>query len=373
MKSLIKLATALMASGTIAFAQVCPSTPGSVCLVPPPSYVNGQQQATTCAPIVASTNAITVPYTACPMTTACPTTSALPLTTAQTCPSTSYLMPTTLSAQACPMTGISTQMYPVAVLSAQACPMPNYSTQPLSISVLPAQACPTTNLFTSSCPTTSMSSETAACYGVANQVSALRGDVRSLQGTIRAASLTIRGQDLVNRMNQLMANETLFRQELSANPNLPGAQAMAIRLTQQAEDLNRDLASFNRELSMIPVEQRPFIANDLNAFSVAYWDPTMQRFSAYTTQFAQMTPTYQTASAANPWLQNWQTSYQSALNAINAAPQTYASNAWWSNTRVLGSVEMYPTTTTTGTGMMPQGTIIYIPAGSNVGTVMGNM
>lgn len=134
-----------------------------------------------------------------------------------------------------------------------------------------------------SCPS-NMSSDTTCLM---NQIALLRNDVKTLQGPVRAAAITSCGSQLVSRMNQLIASEMIFRQQVAANPNLPGAQTTALELTAQAESLNRDIADFSREPSSIPTDQRPFLAADLNTFTVACWTPAQIRFAEYRTNINQ--------------------------------------------------------------------------------------
>jgi len=193
-----------------------------------------------------------------------------------------------------------------------------------------------------------------------NQISALRNDIRSLQGTVRAAALSAQGQQLVSRMNMLIADELMFRQEIAQNPTMPNAHAQALALTAQADALNRDIADYNRQLSLIPADQRPYIASDLNTFTVAYWQPAMTRFAEFRTNFANSSTAYQPAYAANPWLQPWQTTFSSDIGNIAMDQQQYASVNWWSSMQVAGSTEVFPG----GTLTTPSGAVIYIPAGA---------
>lgn len=339
----IVMATLLL-SGSLAFAQVCPASPGSVCLVP-----SRTQTTVSSAYVTPSTSLLTpatVPYTA---STVCP----MPM--GATVPS----YPMSMGMTAYPMYGMST-----------GCPMSMGNVGMMS-------TCPTTGMamgsMAASCPMmgmapssysnvsayqTTVSSDTAC---VLNAISGLRSDIRALNGTVTAAALQVRGQALISRMNQLMNQEIAFRQQLAANPNMPGAQIIANQLTNEANALNQDIAAFNTELSMVPTDQRPFITAQLNTFDVAYWTPALQRFASYRSQFPQSGSVYQTASVSNPWLTTWQSSYQTAINNIATSPQVYASAYWWSSTRVLGSTETFPA----GSMMtLPSGAVIYIPASS---------
>ncbi|HEY3376361.1 MAG TPA: hypothetical protein VGL77_02610 [Armatimonadota bacterium] len=275
-------------------------------------------------------------------------------------------------AQVCPPASDSTVLVPSRDAQANSYVLPSstvtsttvvpYGSGPM-VSTMPGTVMmPMPSTTMSMVPPANMSPDTAS---IVNQIIALRSDVHALQGQVYAAALELRGQQLVSRVNELMANEMLFRQQIAANPTLPNAQATSLQLSAQADALNRDLASFNRELSLIPADQRPYLAQQLNAFTVAYWDPTMQNFAAYRTQFTTNATAYQPAYASNAWLQPWVANYQTSLDNLAAAPQNYASVSWWSETRVLGTSETYP-----GTMMsLPQGAVIYIPA--NTASTMG--
>jgi hypothetical protein len=299
-------ATALLGSSLV-YAQMCPpltSSSGSVCLVP-----SSSANVTSNVPL-GSTTVAAVPYTMVAGTTQVYTSSM------------------------CPTPSNVSTIYPMPITATNACP-------------------------------TNVSADTAC---IVNQISALRGDVRALQGQVQASALELRGQQLVTRMNELMASEMLFRQRIAANPNWPDAQNTAMMLSLQSDSLNRDLAAFNREIALIPVDQRPYIATNLNTFTVAYWDPTVQRFNQYSSQFPMTQTIYQPAFAANPWLQTWYTNYQTSLNTLSTQPQVYASNAWWTpgTTRVLGSTEVYM-----APGMMTVpagGTVVILPPNAGVVT-----
>ena len=207
------------------------------------------------------------------------------------------------------------------------------------------------------CPTTGLSRDNAC----------LLSEIRALRGDVIAAALTMQGQTLTTRLNQLMAQEMVFRQAIAAEPNLPNAQLMALQFNMEAQALNRDMAAFTRQLSMIPVEQRPYLATSLNTFDVVYWQPTIQAFGEYRAQLPAAGVTYQPALAQNPWLQTWFTNYQTALTPLSQTPQVFASARWWNQPMVLGSTEMFP-----GTGsmmVMPNGSVIFIPAGT--ASIMG--
>lgn len=220
--------------------------------------------------------------------------------------------------------------------------------------------CPTVGLIPMTGMTAYQTNVSGDALYLSNQIAALRNDVRSLQGTVRAMALTTRGQQLITQVNQLIAEEMVFRQLIAANPNLPGAQATALSLTARAETLTRELADFNRELSMIPADERPLVAQELTTFTTAYWNPTMQRFADYRLNFAGSGTSYQPAFAANPWLQQWHTGFQADLASLGGIPQQYAQVNWWSDMRVAGTVETFPG----GTMTLPNGTIVYIPAGT---------
>lgn len=308
----VSVATTLLA-GSLAFAQVCPpTTGGAACLVP--SRQASAMQATTYTAPMTSGSLVTV----------------LPYSGGMSYQSPMYGMATPM------MYGAATPMY-----GAGACATPMYGAATGMIPMYSTGMQASTSYL-------NISPDTAF---LANQISALRSDVRGVQGQIRASAIEMRGQELTSRVNQLIAEETIFRQQLAANPNLPNAQATANLLAFQADTLNRDLAAYNREIAMVPMELRPYVANDLNTFTVAYWNPTMQRFAEYRAQFS---PTnYQHAFAANPWLQNWTTGYQTSLNNIGTVQQTYAMSSWWGQTSmVAGSMEMYP------------GGVAYVPVGT---------
>jgi len=218
------------------------------------------------------------------------------------------------------------------------------------------------------CPNTMVSQETAC---ILNEMAAVRGQILSSQ-------LTMQGQSLTSRINSLMSEEMQFRQALASNPNLPNSQVTALHLTAEAEALNRDIAAFNTTLSMVPAAQRPFVAQQLNTFDVAYWQPTIQRFNTYSASLPQFTTIYQPAFAVNPWLQPWVTNYQASVTTLQQTPQVFASVRWWTTqptTVVLGSTEVFPATSTGGYYMLPNGAVIYIPASTaaNTGMVMAPM
>lgn len=234
---------------------------------------------------------------------------------------------------------------------------------------LPAGTQPTAvtgNVVSPLCPNTMVSRDTAC---ILNQMA-------MVQGQILASQLTIQGQMLTTRMNALISQEMQFRQALAANPNLPNAQLTALQLSAEAEALNRDIAAFNTTLSMVPAAQRPFVAQQMNTFDVAYWQPTVQRFNTYTAALPQATTIYQPAFAVNPWLQPWITGYQANVMALQQTPQVFASVRWWTTqptTVVLGTAEAFPSTS--GYYLLPSGAVVYIPpsvaagAGTTVGAV----
>jgi hypothetical protein len=219
-----------------------------------------------------------------------------------------------------------------------------------------------------------MTTTMAACPNVTPDTACLINELRMTRAEVRAQALQLHGLMLTSRMNQLMADEMLFRQTISANPNSPDARMMSARLQSEAAALNSDIVAFQNELALVPADQRPYLAQSLNTFDVAYWTPAMQRFAQYNTQFQQTASTaYQPAVAANAWLPSWQTAYQSSVNNIAMQPQVFASNRWWTTTAsaqvpttttttVLGSTETYPMQTMP-TNVQP-GSAIYLPAGS---------
>ncbi len=230
------------------------------------------------------------------------------------------------------------------------------------------------------CPISSVSPETACLL---NEIAALRTEVRAERADIRATALEMRGQALSERLNQLMANELMFRQIVASNPNTTSAQLQAMQIQSQADTLYRDIAAYNAELGTIPTDLRPYMATRINTFQQVYWNPSMQQFAAYRSQFPQSASTYQNAYASAPWLQTWYSRYQTSINNIASVPQTYASANWWSNMQVAGTMETYPgatpstmtasTTMTTapmatGTTTMPSGTMMTAPSGMNLPT-----
>ncbi len=212
------------------------------------------------------------------------------------------------------------------------------------------------------CPNAALSPGTAC----------LLNEMEAVRGQILASQLTMQGQSLTSRMNALQAQESAFRQALATNPNLPNAQLMALQLTAEANQLNRDIAAFNTTVSMVPVAQRPFIAQQMNTFDVAYWQPTVQQFSAYQASLPAMITTYQPAVAANPWLQPWFTSYQASIGTVGQTQQVFASTRWWAQPTAIvsGTTEVFPVTG--GSYMMlPSGAVIYIPP--NMAATTGTM
>jgi hypothetical protein len=209
---------------------------------------------------------------------------------------------------------------------------------------------------------------------LANQIAALQNELRQTRADIRAEGLIMRGTQLTTRLDQLIAEELAFRQQLAANPNWTGAQEVALQLESEANALNRDIAAFNRELGMIPADQRPFLASRVNTFDVVYWDPALQRFAQYRQQFPQTATVYQTASTQMPWLSTWRNNYQASLNNLSTTQQAIATTRWWTSPQVAGTMETLPAGTMQAQGtmmapggtvmMLPQGTALYIPPGS---------
>jgi len=199
----------------------------------------------------------------------------------------------------------------------------------------------------------------------------LLSQMEAVRGQILASQLTMQGQMLTSRINALQAQEMAFRQALAANPNMPNAQLMAQQLTAEANALNRDVAAFNTTLSMVPANQRPFVAQQLNTFDVAYWQPTRQQFSTYQASWPQASTGYQPAFAANPWLQPWLNNYQASVGTLGQTQQVFASTRWWTQpTAVAGTIETFPSTG--GSYMMlPSGAVIFIPP--NVAATTGTM
>jgi len=213
----------------------------------------------------------------------------------------------------------------------------------------------------------SMSPITSVYPGMTTSDVALLNELRALRGDVTSMGTIAQGQMLTNRLNQLMATEQLFRQALSANPDLPNAHLIALYLNMEAQGLNRDIAAFTRALSMIPTEQRPFMAAALNSFDIVYWQPTIQALNAYQAQLPNAVSSYQPAFAANPWLQTWFSGYQTALAPLVQAPQVFASVRWWNQPVVLGSIEAYPGNMGSTT-VLPNGAVIFIPANVAAGT-----
>lgn len=201
----------------------------------------------------------------------------------------------------------------------------------------------------------------------------LLSEMEAVRGQILAFQFTMQGQELTSRIHALQAEEMAFRQALAANPNLPNAQLMALQLTAEANALNRDIAAFNTTLSMVHASQRPFVAQQLSTFDAAYWQPTIQQFSAYQASLQNVSTSYQPAFAANPWLQPWLADYQASIGTVGQTQQVFASVRWWTQpVAVAGTVETFPSTTTGGSYMMlPSGAVIYIPP--NVAATTGTM
>jgi|GEM_PF-2443610 len=255
-------------------------------------------------------------------------------------------------AQTCPpgmMTSTGSGMVPTVVYPTGTMPVASATTG----SMVASPVCPN-----------AMVSQDAAC--ILNEMAAVRGQILSSQ-------LTLQGQMLTSRIDALMSEEMQFRQAFANNPNLPNAQVTALRLNAEAEALNRDIAAFNTTLSMVPVAQRPFVAQQMNTFDVAYWQPTIQRFNTYTASLPQVSVSYQPAFAANPWLQPWVSNYQASVTTLQQTPQVFASVRWWTTqptTVVLGSTEVFPATSTGGYYLLPNGAVIYIPANTAANTGM---
>lgn len=312
MKVCSVLMTALLLSASLAFAQVCPSSSTqSQCLVP-------SSTATTYT-ITSSTQPTSVYLP--------PSSGMSVLGTTQVYPAVGTCPPGMTLAY--PTTGIATQgVAPVAATTG----------------VGPV------------CSTAGFSSDTSCLL---NELAALRGEVRSVRGEIRATALETQGRLLAANIDRLQSDEMLFRQNIAANRNLPNAQATAAQLTSSSIELNRQIDAFYRELSTIPPDLRPYLASRLNTFEIVYWTPALQRFSTYAAQFPQGAAMYQTAYASNPWLQNWQNNYLTSLNNISQTPQVFASARWWTNTAVLGSTEMYPSSMPVASAPMGTSTMYY--------------
>ena len=364
----------LMLSGSLVFAQVypptCPPTSsGTVCLVPSRN-AQGTCPTATCptSPTAAYPGVCSTSPTA-----VCPSypTAVYPSYPTAVCPSYPTAVCPSYPTAVCPS-------YPTAV-----CPTYPTAAFPGSVTV---PYSPSTGMAyypnltaTGVCQSMPMgtpsgcacSSPDTAC--LLNELEALRSDIRSTRAQIKSASLQLQGQVIIGLMNRLMNEEQAYRQGLAANPHLTGAQVMAMGLQYRVNEINQQITAFNQELSMIPPDQRSFLACDLNTFDTAYWTPAMQRFASYTNQFIQNACTvYQPLYAANPWLQSWQTSFQTALNTISTAPQTYASARWWAmvptvqGSTVLGTTEVFqPGSQIIGSVMMlPTGNTVFVPSGS---------
>ncbi|OPZ87772.1 MAG: hypothetical protein BWY76_00308 [bacterium ADurb.Bin429] len=220
---------------------------------------------------------------------------------------------------------------------------------------------------------------------ISMETACLINELRATRADIRAASLELRGQMLVDRMNQLQAREELFRQQVAMNPSAQYDRTTALQLQAEAMTLSNDIAAFNRELSMIPADQRPYLAQRLNTFTVAYWQPATQQFTVYRSGFQQNSPgAYQPAFASNAWLQTWHTNYNTALGNVTTSQQNLAAANWWSGTaaagvpttgtpQVLGTTEMYPgMTVQPGSAIvLPAGTVIIVPQTAGSPQVLG--
>ena len=266
-----------------------------------------------------------------------------------------------------------------AVALAQTCP-PN-STGCL----VPGQ--PSTVNITCTTPTATLAeavtpgTPTAACANVSsdttcllNQLMAIQSELRMTRGMLMASGLEMRGQMLINRMDTLIAQETAFRAEMEANPKMGGAHTQATALQARADVLDRDIAAYTRELSLLPSDARPLTAMQLSTFDQVYWGPAMDRLAAYNTNFRETACTmYQPAFAANPWLSPWVTTYSAALSTMNANRQVYASARWWTTMQVLGSTEVYPNMANVPAGStvyyVPAGSVVVLPPGATISTL----
>lgn len=284
---------------------------------------------------------------------------------------------------------LATLLVSGALALAQVCPpgytMPMgsaYGTYPM-VSSVPSVVYPTgmypsgvypMGMYPTGMYPTGMSTSQVQMSSLSN--SAVLSELSAIRGQILATQLTMQGQALTTRMNSLISQETMLRQALAANPNLPNAQLMALQLSAEADALNRDIAAFNTTVSMVPAAQRPFVAQQMNTFDVAYWQPAVQRFSQYQASLPTAATTYQPAYAANPWLQPWFTGYQASVSSVSQTQPVFASVRWWTQptTVVLGSTEVFPGTSTGGYYMMPNGAVIFIPANTAATTgTMGTM
>ncbi|HOF87360.1 MAG TPA: hypothetical protein PLZ36_04530 [Armatimonadota bacterium] len=220
---------------------------------------------------------------------------------------------------------------------------------------------------------------------ISMETACLINELRAARADLRAASLELRGQTLVDRMNALQTREEIFRQQVAANPTAQFDRATAQQLQMEAMAPSNDIDAFNRELSAIPADQRPYLAQRLNTFTAAYWQPATQQFAQYRTGFQQSSPgAYQPAFAGNAWLQTWHTNYSTALGNVSTSQQNLAAANWWSGTtaaavptagtpQVLGATEMYPgMTVQPGSAIvLPAGTVIIVPPASGSPQVLG--
>jgi len=239
---------------------------------------------------------------------------------------------------------------------------------PSMVSSVPSVAYPT-GISTSAATVTSPVCPNMA---VSPGTACLLNEMEAVRGQILASQLTMQGQSLTSRINSLQAQEMAFRQQLAANPNMPNAQMTALQLSAEANALNRDIAAYNTTISMVPAVQRPFVAQQMNAFDVAYWQPTVQQFSVYQASLPTVSTTYQPAFAANPWLQPWIANYQASVGSVGQTQQVFASTRWWTQPTavVSGTTEVFPVTG--GSYMMlPSGAVIFIPP--NVAATTGTM
>ena len=243
-------------------------------------------------------------------------------------------------------------VYPVGTLTASA-----------------ATPCPPGTTMVGTLPASGVVGST--CGNVSPDTACILNELRASRASMHLVGLEMRGQMLASRIDRLIADENTFRARLAANPTWPDAQFTSMQISNEATLLNRDITAYNRELSMIPSDQRPYIATELNTFDTLYWGPSLAELSSYQANFAQSITVYQPAYACNPWLQGWVTNYQASLTTLGQAPQTYASARWWSTTQVLGSTEFYPgqQPVAGSTMFLPNGSAIFIPAGSNAAMV----
>jgi len=317
MKKISLMLVTVLFGGSMAMAQVCPGAPGSVCLVPSPQATMTLQQ-----------QQVGTATTVCPQ-----------------------------------MGQTVTTIQPIARVVQQ----PAYGSCAAPVGIIQTTGTTSSTMgIAPVCPTSNVSPETAC---VLNELAALRGETRAIRGQIYATSLEMRGQELIHRLSLLQREELAFRQQIAANPNLPNAQLFATSLQNQANALNQDIAAFNTEVNMVPMNMRPYVAQQLGTFQTVYWQPAMQRFAAYRTQFPQSATQYQPAFAANPWLPGWHAGYQTTITAVAVTPTQVAVAApsgWWTDTRVLGSTETYQTGTMMQGQIQVLGSTETLPGGGTV-------